>query len=455
MQTPLFLISTTSHDTLLNMKTINLKNKKIGIWGFGIVGKSALEYASQFTDTIQIMDQNLHETIQIIPQTPQNITKFLEHNDIIIPSPGIKLHDYQQYAHKFLHELDIFTQELKKPIIAITGTVGKTTITSLLHQCMSNSIAAGNIGYAMLDLVTKKQHPDKVVLELSSYQLQYAQNFMPDIAIWTNFYPNHLDHHQNEEEYFLAKCNIIKQQRSDQIALVPYNIIEQIKSHINPPAQTYLFSETKPEHNINHPIFFIENDLIILQHHDQQEIIFNQFNQLPAITFKQNWLIIVATLYVQKIPLNNLLKLTQTLKPEPHRVEFIRELNGVKIFNDSKSTVWQATQQAVNQFKEQKIALFLGGISKGTDRTPLIKHLQNKPITVFTFGKEADLIAQLCTQYNIDHYKATTLQEALQQYVQLQTNFNVLLFSPAGASFDLFKNFQDRGTQFKQLILSL
>ena len=203
---------------------------------------------------------------------------------------------------------------------------------------------------------------------------------------------------------------------------------------------------------MRYPIFFINNNNVVLEHHDQQTIIFDQFDQLPDITFAQNWLIIVATLYLQKISLSNLITLTKTLKPEPHRVEFVRNFNGVSIYNDSKSTVWQATKQAVERFNHKRIALFLGGISKGTDRTPLIQHLANKPVTVFAFGKEAEQLALLCEQFNIVHFKSATLQDALQQYIQHQAKFDILLFSPAGASFDLFKNFEDRGDQFKILI---
>ena len=134
------------------MKKINFKNKKVGIWGMGIVGKSALNYVQQFTDQIQIMDQS--SDAAYIAQTPENITSFLEHNDFIIPSPGIMLHNYQHYAHKFVQELDIFAQENKNYTVAITGTVGKTTVTSLLQQCIPDAIAAGNIGHAMLNLVT-------------------------------------------------------------------------------------------------------------------------------------------------------------------------------------------------------------------------------------------------------------------------------------------------------------
>ena len=442
------------------MKNINLKNKKIGIWGFGIVGQSVLKYIQQFTSQIQIMDRKADPNMQIIPETPQNIIQFLQHNDIIIPSPGIILHDYQNYAHKFVQELDIFAQEFHGTTIAITGTVGKTTITSLIAQATPDAIAAGNIGYAMLNILNLQPQSKKVILELSSYQLQFAKYFAPDLAIWTNFYPNHLDHHLNEQEYFDAKCNILRHQTKNQIALLPTDLIEKIKKSIQPQAQIYLFdhsaildSNQKSSHlKMNYPVFFIHNNQLLLKENNQTKLILDNFDQIPDITFTHNWLIIVAALYLQNIDLQHFATFTQTLKPEPYRCEFIKNLNGVAVYNDSKSTVWQATKHAVDKFSGKKIALFLGGISKGTDRTPLLEHLQSKPVTVFAFGKESELLAKLCQQFNIAHQSAPTLQEALQQYTSQQTNFEILLFSPAGASFDLFKNFEDRGEQFKKMI---
>lgn len=520
------------------MKKINFKNKKIGIWGMGIVGKSVLNYVQQFTDQIQMMDQSSNASH--IAQTQENIANFLEHNDVIIPSPGIMLHDYQHYAHKFIQELDIFAQDNQNYTIAITGTVGKTTITSLIQQCTPNSIAAGNIGYAMLNLLTipttpshstpikdpgiYTKNPYKVILELSSYQLHWSNNFAPDLAIWTNFYPNHLDHHKDEAEYFTAKCNLLRYQRSDQIALLPYDLIDKITQCITTQAQIYLFNTNeeintwildrcrgrrsdehspsgmnnnsscktnfeqsflpsclynKPDnaldktlaqseittaaptdrgsrHKIMHyPIFFIHDNQLLLHQNNQTTIIFDNFNQLPDITFDQNWLIILASLHLQNIELKNLLTQTQTFKPEPHRLEFVKNLNGVAVYNDSKSTVWQATQSAVDRFEHKRIALFLGGISKGTDRSPLIKHLQHKNATVFAFGKEAEMLSTMCQQFQIPHYSASTLQESLKQYKNKEQNFDILLFSPAGASFDLFKNFEDRGKQFKTMIHQL
>lgn len=421
-------------------------NKKIGIWGFGVVGKSAYNYLQQFSNQIQVLDKTKQELDCWIEQTDQSIISFLEHNDIILCSPGIKLHNYKQYHHKIITELDIFIQAFTETTIAITGTLGKTSITNLFEQYILNSIAAGNIGYPMLNILMHEQQPKSVILELSSFQLQHTKQFVPDIAIWTNFYPNHLDHHKSEQEYFEAKCNLFKQQTNNQIALLPCNLIERIQDHIATNATLFLFC-TQNCITHNYPTFTIDQKNIYLD----DQIIFKNIDTLPSYTFHENWLMVIATLYLQNIPFNTLKK---NLIPQEHRLEKLGTYKGTTFHNDSKSTVWQATKQAIDALNDQSCALFLGGLSKGSDRTPLIKYLQNKPISVFAFGQEAHIIQNLCDQYSIPCQSYQTLDQALKSCLKQPLPQNILL-SPAGASFDLFINYVERGNHFKRLVNQL
>ncbi|MBP9765454.1 UDP-N-acetylmuramoyl-L-alanine--D-glutamate ligase [Candidatus Babeliales bacterium] len=429
-----------------------LHNKKIGVWGLGVVGKSVLEYLKNITPHVQIMDQKKHDTINVIVQTPENIQRFLHDNDIIIPSPGIVLHGYEQYAHKFVQELDIFSSHFKNKIIAVTGTAGKTTVTTFLQQLIPDAVAAGNIGHAMLNIISDPQ-PSTVVLELSSYQLQYAQNFAPDFALWTNFYPNHLDHHKTIEEYFDAKCSLLKNQTQYQIALLPCALIDRIKENVSLNQAVFLHNTQKPFQRYAHPVFYQQENKLILETNNDIQIIFDDMSKLPSTTFPANWITILATLYLNNINLTNVAY--DTLVNQQHRVEYVTTFNNVKIYNDSKSTIWQSTQQALQMFPNQKIALCIGGLSKGADRTPLIEYVAQKNITLFLFGKEADHLSKICAQYNVPHYQSPTLENAVQLFKQHHTNFETLLFSPAGSSFDLFKDYKDRGDAFKKIISHL
>ncbi|MGZ6255215.1 MAG: UDP-N-acetylmuramoyl-L-alanine--D-glutamate ligase [Candidatus Chromulinivorax sp.] len=447
----------------------NLYQKNIGIWGFGIVGQSALDFFDkQQCNSIQILDKkeiNLPTTqtptISIL-QSPDTIKEFLDTNDYILTSPGIKLHDYQNFTHKFITELDILTtrnQEMQT--IAITGSIGKTSITHILAKIMQhtypNTIAAGNIGNPMLSLIDNQ--PSHAVLELSSFQLQYSKKFAPNLAILTNLYPNHLDHHQSIEEYLLAKCNNFKHQTSDQKTLLPLDLIEQINQHI--PIQAHwvfftpnLLSAEQQKQYQNHIIYYLDAKIIYKAIDGTIEKIYDLQN-LPELTFDTNWLIIIAACNLWNINLTTILPAIESLSLPDHRLQKIGQKNGSIFYNDSKSTVWQATLQAVNAMDTTKpIFLFLGGLSKGADRTPLLQALEQKNITIFAFGKESKAIANLCKQFNIPCYAHATLDGSWQALLNQLNQPTSILFSPGGSSYDLFKDYQERGEYFNQLVLN-
>jgi UDP-N-acetylmuramoylalanine--D-glutamate ligase len=431
---------------------MNLKNKKIGIWGFGVVGKSVFNYVNKFTNYVQILDQNTHPEITIILQSPKTIQKFLDENDYIIISPGILLHEYEAYRHKFICELDLFAPNYDGTTIAITGTAGKTTVTDFIAQSIPNSVAAGNIGFAMLDVLKLDPKPATVVLELSSYQLQYSNKFAPDIAIWTNFFANHLDHHKDIAEYFAAKCNILKHQTKDQKAIVHHDLIYEILKNIDYQGKLFTYSGNKPNDFKNTSgTFYVENNGLFLWQNGETITIFNNFNNLPSTTFQENWITILATLYLTGQDLSSLNFTDCT--PQPHRVEYVGMYKNIAIYNDSKSTICESTKQALSLFLDKKVALIIGGLSKGANREPLIEYIaQQKNITLFIFGEDKNLLASFCNKYQISYFTTKTLQEILEIFKKHHTEFEVLLFSPAGSSFDQFKNYQDRGNQFIKLI---
>src|SRR5581483_883729 len=169
--------------------------------------------------TLLEQEKNLLQDAQCT-YVPQELYKnFLEDNDYIIVSPGIDTRPYKDYHHKFISELDIFFHHCKIPIIAITGTVGKTSVTTLLSKMLQQHrpiITGGNIGIGMLELLNNKSHNENVVLEISSFQLEHTRYFAPDVAILTNFYPNHLDRHATVENYFDAKCKLFMRQKKHQ-----------------------------------------------------------------------------------------------------------------------------------------------------------------------------------------------------------------------------------------------
>jgi len=414
---------------------MDFTGKRMGIWGYGITGRSTVEFARKRGARVSVMDKNpladetdyfASQGISFVPQ--ERIEEFFSINDLIIPSAGIDLRPYyEKYKNKWLFELDIFAQEFQKPYIAITGSVGKTTITSLLSQLLSlygNKIATGgNIGIASLNLVALQAEVDFGLLEVSSFQLEHASQFAPKLAVVTNIIENHLDRHGIMEEYRQAKFNILAHA---QHALMPQELLQFTPDHL---AQK--ITPISPD---------AYKDLL---------------SQLPPITFDQNWRVIIAILDKLGLPLTALPAHAQHLIMPEHRIEYVATIRDAQFYNDSKSTTPTATLAAVQRFCDKPIHLLLGGLSKGIDREPLIQQLRNKVKMVYCFGKEAKELRALCAKHLVPALAFPSLEESVAASSSAAQPGDIILLSPAGSSYDLFQNFEHRGRVFKDLVASL
>lgn len=446
---------------------MNQKNKKIGIWGFGIVGKTALAYFARSTIITSVMDakQPTSEEQLLIDQAKSifvdqtNIDIFLQEHDYILASPGIDIRPYQSFQHKFITELDIFSQAFKKPTIAITGTIGKTSITHLLSEILGTQkkiALGGNIGKGMLSLIDQQKDVDYALLELSSFQLEHCSVVAPDLAILTNFFPNHLDRHGSLDSYFKAKCKLFAYQTKHQKALVPLDIVEKITHAVQPCSpQFHFFSDKAPtkeqQRQFPHAYFFYLDNNIIMQEYGTEKISLISLEQLPTITFDQNWLIIVAAVRLLGMPLSMLHRLPSLTLPA-HRIEKVATVNNIDFYNDSKGTIIEATLAAVKKLQGKPILLFMGGISKGVDRSTIFAALKNLVSTIFCFGSEAYLLQKYAQTHNIPCFAFQTLEEAFAQAIKIAKQGDQILFSPSGASYDLFAHYQERGDCFKKLV---
>jgi len=469
-----------------NSKTIG----KVGIWGFGIVGKSAAQFFKD-NNQIQVFDnrelstqeQEFLKTHDISITT--DLEQFLEHNDIIIPSPSVRLENYyKKYEQKWWPEFDIFAHYFKKPIIAITGSVGKTSVTKLLSDllCKSgkNYLMGGNIGIACLDLVREENIASGIVLEASSFQLTHTRSFAPDLAILTNIYPNHLDWHGTEQAYFEAKARIFMYQTPEQKALVPLNLKERLETYQNSAgkikSQLNYFHDTNPteqelasigEHQALFYIASTPDSKIIKKYSQETHHNLIDISQLPPLTFDQNWLVICSALDILEqmdnlmghkigrglsIPLEQVALYANQLSIPQHRLEKCATINNIEIYNDSKATTTASTLAAVNQLKQKPILLILGGLSKGVDRAPFIEALKNKVKKIYCFGAEAEKLSAYCEQYAIPAEKLDSLDSVLHATLSQANPGDQILFSPSGSSFDLFKDYEHRGTVFKELV---
>ncbi|MDP3888955.1 MAG: UDP-N-acetylmuramoyl-L-alanine--D-glutamate ligase [bacterium] len=449
---------------------MDIVKKKIGVWGFGIVGKSVVNFLHARGCQIEIMEQRPYTQAEMAELDQKNISytqesnieAFLKRNDLIVPSPGIKIESYyQKYPGKWLAELDIFSDYFIGKKIGVTGSVGKTTITQALSDIMiqyrKNILVGGNIGTGMLDLVAHATDDCCAVIELSSFQLAYTQSFAPDLAIWTHFSENHLDWHGSMEHYFESKCALFSHQNAHQTVLLPLTLLPRIRQSRTIPSTVAVFSAEPPTPAQLHilsahdTLFFIKDNWITKQIGKHVTPLM-RIDQLPRITFTQNWLIIVSTLNILGYDLAPLPTYAQAVKLPEHRLEKCATINQVDFYNDSKATTPAATLAAVDALHNKPIILFLGGLSKGIDRTSLVAALRTKVKRVYCFGAEAPLLYNLCVTNTIPAHQCATLEEALKECLHYCQPGDQVLFSPAGSSFDLFKNYEHRGNTFKELI---
>jgi UDP-N-acetylmuramoylalanine--D-glutamate ligase len=388
---------------------MEFNNKIVGIWGFGRVGQSVANFCTQ--KGAKIIVWNDSPLISCPYPQASSLDHLFTQCDTIVPSPGVDITPYlDRCPDKWLMELDIFQHYFTKKIVAITGTLGKTTVTTLLTQSLKDhglrAIAAGNIGLPCLDIIQIQDQLDFAVLEVSSFQLEHCVSFAPDLALWTNFFPNHLDRHKTLDAYFLAKLSLLKNQTASQAAIVPIDIQDALKPY-NLKTSIHYFSESGFKLN--------------------QKIVEAALKIITGIEHPQ-----VSTCSLE------------------HRLEPVTTINNIQFINDSKSTTPQSTLAALQAVSGKRIILFLGGLSKGVDRSSLIYALPKTNIIVLCFGKESVALHNVCAAQHIISYAYPTLEEAFKQCTTLMEPGDCILFSPSGSSYDLFENYEDRGRHFKQ-----
>lgn len=460
------IVSPTSHPFLFNPDGAK---KNIGVWGYGVVGKSVVRFLLSHGFLVAVMDRRTLPTelvcagVRGFAETEEGA--FFEWCEVIIPSPGVHIETQRErYPGKWLAEVDLFAHSMPQKTIGITGSVGKTTITHVLSELLirygENIGAGGNIGFPLLDLACEKRDAHTYVIELSSFQLAFAQTFAPDLALITNIVPNHLDWHGTFDKYQEAKLNLIALQKEGQKALVPLALREHIRA-LSPRSTIAWFRTSAPtaeESATLHPtesIYYISDDRI-MRHDNTSTVFILDLTTLPPLTFPENWLTLTAILDMQQYDLQKLPTYAQEATVPQHRVEKIPYKDAsITIYNDSKSTTIQSTQAALGLMAiDRPIRLVIGGLGKGVDRAPLIAQLPQNVVKTYCFGGEKENLATHCVTYQKTHHVSTTLEEAVAQCLNESNPGDQILFSPAGTSYDLFTDYQHRGNRFKELVSS-
>ena len=415
---------------------LQLQGQRVAVLGAGRTGLAAVRYLARhgtdvvLSDSQPIPDEVKNELDQWgIPWEERGHAEGVLSADWIVPSPGIPpnapiLQQARRRHVPVIGELELAYRRCPSDrIVAVTGTVGKTTTTHLIAQLLQHHghsvVTAGNIGTPFIEALEQVDDSTIVVLEVSSFQLEYVERFRPHVGVLTRFSPHHLDRHGTPERYFQAKAQLFRSQTELDTAIV----------HHEAPTLPNLRSIRQR---------FCADDL----HDDRWP--FHQRENLAAALAAARWLDPTVSLATFDVTESTQL---------PHRLEPVAHVNGTRFVNDSKSTTPTATLTALRAFPNESVALVLGGRSQGEDLQALTDEIaQSRPDVVYLMGDARPRWMRRLRDAGCQRIRPIATFEQLVQSVQ-HMDLDVCLFSPGAASFDQFHSYIERGERFKAAVL--
>ena len=382
--------------------------------------------------------------------------KFIENSSFVITSPGIppKSEIFKRIQKKeipIISEIEFAYLNSDTPFIAITGTNGKTTTTALVSHILSENFDAptcGNIGLPPSAIVEDEN--DFLVCEISSYQAQMTERFKPFISCWTNFTPDHIDWHEGLENYFNAKAKIFIGKQAPEYAILnakDEKLLEFAKKCKK--SKVFLF-DTEDYPNAS---YIKENAIWYKEDNIEEKIIDLKDSPLVGHHNYQNIMCGIICAKLCGMENHEIKKQIMSFKAPEHRLEKVREFNGITFYNDSKATNPEASIVAIDSFNDMDVSLILGGRDKNTDLTQMCKSINKHIKTVLLIGEATQRFEENLKKNGFDNIiKEETLESAIDKAIEL--NPDVVLLSPACASFDMFKSYEHRGEVFKDYVLS-
>ena len=468
-------------DTFVNYKLEDFNKKvslkKVAIIGLGVSNIPLIDYFLNLGCLISVFDNREEEKIEkdiLDSLNKKNIKCFFGEDslnnlvgfDYIFRSPSCMPYTKELEAEEkngavVTSEIEQVLKLSPSHIIGVTGSDGKTTTTTLVYKLLEaqgyKCFLGGNIGMPLFTKIKDMRPDDYVVLELSSFQLA-GMNVSPEIAIVTNISPNHLNVHKDYNDYINCKKNIYLHQNENDLLVINKDNEITRDFYKDAPGKVIYFSHKEL---LNNGVIFDESDKIIKVCEDgvRKHLIKQSDMLLKGEHNCENACsAIAATLKIVKE--NIMIDTIKNFAGVKHRLEFVREINGVKWYNDSIGTSPTRTIAGLNSFDE-KIVLIAGGYDKHLDYTPIGKPIVDNVSKLILMGDTADKI-ETAVKEELDKeektmpiYRCKTLEEVCNKAKEIAKENEIVLFSPASASFDMFKNFEERGDRFKQIVNSL
>lgn len=385
--------------------------------------------------------------------------------DIVFRTPGMyynnpALTKAREEGVVITSEMEVFFDLCPCKIYAVTGSDGKTTTTTLISEFLKAEgrrvHLGGNIGKALLPIVETMSETDVAVVELSSFQL-ISMRRSPDVAVVTNISPNHLDVHGTMEEYIDSKCNIIRHQNAFSRTVLNADCAETMKLAPMVRGKLVRFSLSG---NTDRGAFLRSDGMLCYTEKGKTfEIVHKDDIRIPGIHNVDNYLTAISAVWGE-VSVESIVNTAISFGGVEHRIEFVRELDGVKWYNDSIATSPTRVMAGLNSFN-QKIIVIAGGYDKKIPYEPMADAVNEKVKLLILLGATADKIeaavkgSALYPDSRLKIIRVKTLEEAVEQAAKLAKIGDIVSLSPASASFDLYNNFEERGRHFKRLVNEL
>ncbi len=376
--------------------------------------------------------------------------------DFVVVSPGVSLDqpllvEVKRRGIGIYGELEIASRFIKAPIIAITGTNGKSTTVSLVYKALRNAgfnvQKGGNIGTPLIEFAG--QQYDWLVVEVSSFQLETIVDFRPHIAGVVNITPDHLDRHGDMRHYSEIKMRIFENQEEDDYAFINMDDKSSIRYLIRPKSRLFYFSQKR---TLSKGVWLEDNMVVANLGHVRVEVIGRDEIPLIGPHNLENVMLAAGLSLSAGASADSVRRAIMDFKPLPHRMEFVREIKGVRFIDDSKGTNVDATVKALDSFTTPVI-LIAGGLGKEGGYGELARAISKRVKRLVLIGKDAPLIERAVRDVGFnDVVHANTLEDAVAIAYRSAESGDCVLLSPACASYDMFENYRERGRRFQEIV---
>lgn len=432
--------------------------KNVLVYGLGISGISAVKTLSKMGYEVYTYDKNKKEIDELkgYDYSPISDCRLMENSyDFVVKSPGINPSDeiLRKLAEKFEIISDIelsYRLFPDKKFLAVTGTNGKTSTTSMITHILNengiDAVSVGNIGEGILWQMYEK---DCVfVEELSSFQLKDTYKYHPHIGALLNITPDHIDWHGSFDDYINSKLNITKNQNSNDYLIINHEdeILQDKKNQIK--ANIYEFSS---KNKVDKGLYLENGKIKFVGDGKTSEILDVKDLKIIGNHNYENLMAAILETYLFGLNFEEIAKASKTFVSIEHRLEFVTEEKNVKFYNDSKGTNVDSSVKAIESFKEPLI-IIAGGYDKKIDYTDYVKAFKKNGKEMIIMGQTKDQLKSLCEKFEISYKIVENMEEAVKYAVSLAKNGDIILLSPASASWDMYKSYEIRGKDFKNLV---